>query len=121
MHSLDLNKMSNGEINVITHQCDLIYYDGPLLSLYKHDSKNKVILMALSSENNNERWAIFKVENNSIDEYLNDKIDLRTLCLNQENIFVAEFDSSFNIQEFKKIPIKEYKEEDLPLPELFHN
>lgn len=90
--------------------CDLMEYDGPLLSHYK-DSKNKNYFFYWVDYNENyNRWLAFQVDNNLLFDYLNKSENL--LSLIKDNSYIFCFDVNIEI-EYKNI--KMIHIEDIPV------
>ncbi len=67
----------------LTHVCDLVYYDGPLLSLYKHKINNKLYIYywydVLEDYNT---FIIFETNKDLLLQFITNKISLKYLIIN---------------------------------------
>ncbi len=69
---------------------DLIYFDGPLLSLYKKDDGQDYLVSWIDCDDRKHRWAVFPVERETLQMYLNGEITLRSICLEAVNVVLFD-------------------------------
>lgn len=71
---------------------DLMYFEGPLMSVYSDSSGNAFIFDWVDSDEKNNRWLVYQVEKNQLSEYINNKISHFNLLNNPVNdlIFVID-------------------------------
>jgi hypothetical protein len=65
----------------LTRVADLIYYDGPLLSLYKNPLNDRYLSYWCDLEDGLNRWLFFRVSEKRLNSYLEKEITLRDLIL----------------------------------------
>lgn len=68
--------------------CDLIYFDGPLLSLYRSTRQDWLYLWAENDGPNQERWLVFPVKRTQLVEYLGGNISLRQMLSARSDLSV---------------------------------
>jgi hypothetical protein len=68
--------------------CDLIYFDGPLLSLYRAARQDWLYLWAENDGPDRERWLVFPVDRTSLVGYLRRDVSLRELFLSHNQVHV---------------------------------
>lgn len=52
---------------------DLLYYDGPLVSLYKNDQDENFLYWWLNNETHVQNWALLKLSQTTVDDFINKK------------------------------------------------
>lgn len=74
--------------------CDILYYDGPLLSHFTSDNENYLYYWVDVDIKFN-RWLIFKIENETLESYYKNEKSLRDLILNpiDDFLFCADLDN----------------------------
>jgi hypothetical protein len=71
-----------------TWNADLIYFDGPMLSLFKQDDGQDVLFSWLDCDNRKNRWCIVPIPRESLRLYLAQTITLRSIFLAAPNTLV---------------------------------
>ena len=66
---------------------DLIYFDGPLVSLLENESGESYLYCWSDVNSVDNRWLVFRVTKNSLQDYLLGKVSLRDLILNPVDAF----------------------------------
>lgn len=74
----------------------LIYYDGPLLMLYKNKLGENVLFSWVDVDSDCNRWLVCNTPNNILDDYLNKKISLRDVFHSSKTgyLYLADFDQN---------------------------
>lgn len=79
-------------LNEIVKVEDLIYYDGPLVSLFV-DEDDKLYIMQWFSENkNNHSWIFYPVSNKKLSLWREEKLRLVDLITSAESVYMFEID-----------------------------
>ena len=89
---METHKGSNIEtlpIGKLRKVADLIYFDGPLLSLFKDFKDENYLYYWCDSDAQANRWLIFRVTTEHLNSYLNHEVSLRSL------IFAADAAKTF--------------------------
>jgi len=82
-----MSPLKNGQkidaraLTTFTWNADLVYFDGPLLSLFKGDDGIDVLFIWLDCDDRRNRWSIIPIDRESLAQYLQKKITLRSICL----------------------------------------
>ena len=71
-----------------TWNADLVYFDGPLLSLFRGEDGQDVLFVWIDCDDRRNRWCIVPVERENLAAYLQKKITLRSLCLETSRVVV---------------------------------
>jgi hypothetical protein len=71
-----------------TWNADLIYFDGPMLSLFKQDDGQDVLFAWLDCDERKNRWCIVPIQRESLRMYLSQEITLRSVFLEAPNTLV---------------------------------
>ncbi|CAD5954631.1 hypothetical protein PCC9214_02779 [Planktothrix tepida] len=66
----------------LQYVADLIYFDGPLLSLFENQSGESYLYCWSDVNAVYNRWLVFRVTKNSLQNYLQGQVSLRDLILN---------------------------------------
>jgi len=96
----------------ITWNADLIYFDGPLLSLYKQDDGQDYLVSWIDCDSRRNRWAMFPVERAALQGYLSGDISLRNLCI--EAWVVILFDTGSDAKRRNWVQLEAFPEDYLP-------
>lgn len=81
------------EINKI---CDLIYFEGPILSHFKDENGQDYFSYWVDEDEKGYRWLIFKVEEYDIYLFLIQQVPLRNLILKVNEVHVSTIDDDFS-------------------------
>ena len=76
------------DLEVVSH---LLYYDGPILTHFKHDKFNYLSLW-VDQDNTAYRWLIFKVSEKNLIKYLTQKLSLRELLLINDFVILTDIE-----------------------------
>lgn len=69
---------------------DLIYFDGPFLSLYTKENGGDAFFFWLDTDGKKHRWAVVDVARSQLVEYLNAELSLQAILDSVESLFVFE-------------------------------
>lgn len=73
-----------------TYICDLVYSEGPLLSLFRDAKRSWLYLWSDTDQVAKERWLVFSVSRSQLVDYLQHGAPLNSLLLNSSTIFVLD-------------------------------
>lgn len=95
---------------------DLIYYEGPLLSHFQSTAGEDYLFYWVDSDELFNRWLIFNVSINKLQEYLNRKVSLLKLITDIDSglIYKAEIDSNIKFHNVELVYIHNLPENYLP-------
>jgi len=82
-------------LNFVT---DLIYFEGPLLSLFKNESGDSYLYYWCDVDENYNRWMIFRLSKADLTSYIFKKSSLKDLILNPVDGFEYIADIDGNLQ-----------------------
>jgi len=76
---------------------DLIYYDGPIVSHFKNQPGDDYLYCWSDSDEHYNRWLIFRVSRQALNDYLTQQLTLRDLMLNPADRFLycVDIDNEF--------------------------
>lgn len=100
-----------------TWNADLIYFDGPLLSLYKREDGQDVLFSWLDCDERKNRWSVFPVHREQLREYLSGNITLRSICQEADPVLV--FDTGMDSKRRNWVSLAKYPDEYLPAANSF--
>jgi len=77
---------------------DLIYFDGPLLSLFRNDKGDQYFFYWCDNSENANRWLVYRVTDHEVTAYLSKRISLRDILLHPSDglIFSVDIDDDLN-------------------------
>lgn len=93
MKSLDLEVAPRCRVNLLdrhTYICDLVYFEGPLLCLFRDAKHNWLYLWSDTDGHTYERWIVFRVERQRLVDYLYGKSTLLDLLVDSTLRYVLD-------------------------------
>lgn len=117
MIQLNGRKVDARSVPTYTWNADLIYFDGPMLSLYKQDDGQDVLFAWIDCDDRRNRWSVFPIERDELRAYLLGDISLRSICLAAYSVFV--FDTGMDCKRRNWIFLNRFPEEYLPAQSSF--
>ena len=101
---------------------DLIYFDGPLLSHYMSEKGENYLFHWVDSDDEHNRWIILRTDIISIQQYLEKKVNLRSLTVGANDGFVysVDIDDNLNYTNIKAVPTAALPEDYIPTEESFY-
>lgn len=101
---------------------DLIYFDGPLLSHYMSEKGDNYLFHWVDSDDKQNRWIVLRTDIITIQQYLEKKINLRSLTLEVNDGFVysVDIDDDLNYTNIKAVPVEALPEDYIPTEESFY-
>ena len=101
---------------------DLIYFDGPLLSHYMSEKGENYLFHWVDSDDEYNRWVVLRTDIISIQNYLERKINLRSLTVEANDGFVysVDIDDDLNYTNIKVVPIEALPDDYIPSEESFY-
>jgi len=97
MEAVNTFSMDNFPLR-LTFVADLIYFDGPLLSLFKNESGDSYLYYWCDVDDNYNRWIIFRLSKAKLKSYIFKKISLNSLILNPIDGFLYIADINDDLQ-----------------------
>lgn len=98
---------------------DIIYFDGPLLSILKGSTTQDYFYYWCDSDNRFNRWMCIPVTRKEIINYKSEKISLLDLCKKRAQLLFVDINSDLKPQKGKKVDFENIPEEYLPPAESF--
>ncbi len=87
----------------LTEREDLLYYDGPLLSLFRSASGKTVLFYWCESDTAVNRWLVFEITEREAALLRNDKITISELTENRNCIYFVDIDANLQYKEIRKL------------------
>lgn len=96
---------------------DLIYYDGPLLSLFKTKNNQNYLFYWIDQDHNFNRWLVVNIKNTNLQAYLKNKLSLYQILTKPKNnsIYKVDIDKDLNYHNILKITPKQIPQSYLPV------
>lgn len=110
-------KVDARSLPTYTWNADLIYFDGPMLSLYKQEDGQDVLFAWLDCDERKNRWSVFPIERDDLRSYLLGQISLRSVCLSAHYVHV--FDTGIDCKRRNWLELEQYPEKYLPAQNSF--
>jgi hypothetical protein len=88
MPLLQGRRVTSSELPKYTWNADLVYFDGPFLSLFKQSDGRDALFAWLDCDNRSNRWCVIPVTRSELWHYLNGKVSLRSLILALPSILI---------------------------------
>ena len=97
----------NFDFSKLIKVADLIYFDGPLLSHYMSDKGENYLFHWADADDEYNRWLVLRTDILSIKQYLDKKINLRSLIMepNDGFVFSVDIDDNLNYTNIKVVPV----------------
>lgn len=95
---------------------DYLYYDGPLISLFK-ENEREIIAVALLPSHEYERYALINCAEEAIQSFENSNVDLLEVFKMSDGITIIESNDVYETKSWlniQKIVFEQMKIEDLP-------
>ncbi len=113
----------NYDFSKLIKVADLIYFDGPLLSHYMSDKGENYLFHWADADDDYNRWIVLRTDILSIQQYLEKKINLRSLFMkpNDGFVFSVDIDDNINYTNIKLVPVEALPEEYIPTEDSFYS
>ena len=114
---------NNFDFSKLVKVSDLIYFDGPLLSHYTGDNGENYLFLWVDADDDYNRWIVLRTDTLSIKQYLDKKVNLRSLMMNSNDgfVFSVDIDDDGNYFNIKVVPIDELPEKYFPTEDSFYS
>lgn len=93
---------------------DLVYYDGPFVSLYRRDKGSDAIFFWVDSVLGSNRWASVEVGRVDLEQYLQGNLSLREILDKSVECYIFNVGPRGRKTKFRKLSSKEFPKEYLP-------
>jgi len=113
----------NFDFSKLIKVADLIYFDGPLLSHYISDKGENYLFHWADADDDYNRWIVLRTDILSIQQYLDKKVNLRSLIMepNDGFVFSVDIDADLNYTNIRVVPVEAIPEEYLPTEDSFYS
>lgn len=102
---------------------DLIYYDGPFLSIYDNSDNwdYQYIHLWVDCDDEWHRWLVFEIDYDDLENYKNGKISLRNLILNKSvnDVYIFYLADEYHRDEITLVRKEDIPQEYLPSEDSF--
>ena len=112
----------NFDFSKLTKVADLICFDGPLLSHYMSDKGENYLFIWVDADDDYNRWVVLRTDILSIQQYLDRKVNLRSLMMNPNDgfVFSVDIDDDMNYSNIMVVPVDVLPEEYFPTEDSFY-
>lgn len=96
---------------------DLIYYDGPLLSLFKTQNNLNLLFYWVDVDSDFNRWLVVKITKTNLQAYLKNKLSLYQILTKPKNnsIYKVDIDKDLIYHNILKLTPKQIPQSYLPV------
>jgi hypothetical protein len=116
-HTVDFDYQSLTKIG------DLVYYDGPLLSVFTDSNRNPYIYYWVEADNKYNRWLIFRTSGAKLNKYVLQKISHYDLMIEPEDgyLYMADLDSQAVHYNLKVVSVSALPSGYFPHKDVYHD
>jgi hypothetical protein len=100
---------------------DLVYFDGPLLSFYANKSGSTFLYYWVDADNEYNRWFVFSVEINELNDFINRKIPLITIIKHSMQGYILDLDKDLVHSDVFLVLTSELPQNYLPKDEYYYD
>lgn len=94
---------------------DLLYYDGPFLSLFEdNEEKTYYLYRWCDVDENCNRWLIFRVNQKQIKDYINGNLSMRKIIMKTESYFLCDINNDIEYESVYFITSSQLPESYIP-------
>jgi len=98
MESIQGINLTQFPLKNLSKVAELIYFDGPLLSLFESPNKDNYLYYWCDVDNNYNRWLVFRINTRDLNLYLTGQVRLQKLLLYPIDGFLYAVDIDNDIQ-----------------------
>lgn len=103
---------------------DVIYYDGPLLSLFENEQEEPHLVLWCDCDDTVNRWMRIALTKEDYDSYIDGKVSLLTIIQKQKSVVFYEIfakceDNVFEERNFTEVLLEDIDPEYLPTEHFF--
>jgi len=94
MHALNGAGITNSSLTQAVKVADLVYFDGPIVCLYRNEQRENLLYSWVDSDDECQRWIVTRVSDVQLDDYVNKKSPLAALIAGPKDqfLYVADID-----------------------------
>jgi hypothetical protein len=92
MEPLKGQKISGLPFSPLKKVADLVYFDGPLLALFKNERSDSYLYNWCDVDERSNRWLIFRVDDRNLNGFMSGKLSLQQLVLSPPDGFLVSAD-----------------------------
>lgn len=106
--------VSKNQLNGYTFIQDLIYYDGPLLSLYKNHLGKIVLVFWVDCDDKYNKWMIIPTNESIVKSYIDKEISLLDVILKNEYVYLFDYVGEGEYDNMCMIGVSDIPDDYLP-------
>ena len=116
MKTIKGKQLDHFPISDLQKVSDLIYFDGPFLSLFKNRDGDNYLYCWCDVDEARNRWLVFRISNRQLNSYLRKQTTLKDLLLNPSDGFLysVDIDNDLNMHNVRIIEPKELPSDYVP-------
>ncbi|MEM1119527.1 MAG: DUF6575 domain-containing protein [Bacteroidota bacterium] len=120
----EINGITIKNLNILYQRKGyLLYYEGPILSLYEGDDQRLYLIKWVDSNDGCNRWLAIPVINQQLLDFLTKKISLKQLILNvkPDLVFFLDLDNDLKINRLEAQLVNKIHQEYLPPKDAYYH
>lgn len=116
-------KISGLPFGTLKKVADLVYFDGPLLALFKNERGDSYLYHWCDADERTNRWLIFRVDDRDLNGFMSGKSSLQQLVLNPPDGFLvsADVDNEGQYHNLHLLTPHDIPDDYVPEPDSFYD
>ncbi|WP_416057727.1 hypothetical protein [Stenotrophomonas maltophilia] len=107
------------ELPAFTWNADLVYFDGPFISLFKSDRDEDALFIWMDCDSRKNRWCIVQIARDTLREYLSGSIPLLDVISRAGDLYFYDMGASGKRSNFVVAQLANVPTEYLPRPDSY--
>jgi hypothetical protein len=107
------------ELPTFTWNADLVYFDGPFISLFKSDRDEDALFVWMDCDRRKNRWCIIQVARTTLRQYLDGSIPLLDVLSRAGDLYFYDIGASGKRSNFVVAPLANVPVDYLPAPDSY--
>lgn len=123
MEPLKGEKISRLPFSALKKVADLVYFDGPLLALFKNERSDSYLYNWCDVDERSNRWLIFRVDDRNLNGFMSGKLSLQQLVLSPPDGFLvsADVDNEGLYHNLHLLEPRDLPDDYVPAPDSFYD
>lgn len=114
MIRLDDRRVNAPTVGDYTWYSDLVYFDGPLICLFRGSGYKDALYVWLDNSARTNRWCLIPVSRSTLDSYLNQNMSLREIIQSCEYVYICNHYAESGRKQYSTLHIDSFPEEYMP-------
>ena len=119
MIKLNGKDLSRNQFPEYTWNTDIVYFDGPLISLYKKNDGPDALFFWVDSNQRHNRWAVAEISRRDLSAYLKEELSLLEVIKKNQHIYFFDTSQNGRRTKFQYVSLKNFPQSYLPEKDSF--